>query len=274
MKKIITVNWNEIVLFEQRKEDYISLTDIAKQKWNKPDMIIQNWIRNNSTIQFLWLWEKENNPDFNPFTFEGFKNKSSENSFVMTPKKWIEWTNAIWIISKSWRYGWTYAHKYIAFEFASWISAEFKYFLVKEFDRLKTEENERKLSWWDIKRNLAKINYRVQTDAIKDYLIPSLPEFKKKYNQYASEADLLNLIVFWQTAKEWEKENPNLAKEWNIRDYTWVIDLSILSNLESFNWEFIKQWLNKDDRFERLSEIARTQRASMLKVTKETKNLK
>ncbi len=272
MKKIIKVEWTEIVLFEQNEQDYISLTDIAKQKWDKPDMIIQNWIRNNSTIQFLWLWEKENNPNFNPFTFEGFKNKSAENSFVMTPKKWIENTNAIWIVSKAWRYGWTYAHKYIAFEFASWISAEFKYFLVKEFDRLKSEENERKLLWWDIKRTIASMNYKVQTDAIQLHLIPTLPEFKKKYI-YANEADLINLVIFWKTAKEWKEENPELAKNWNMRDYANVVELVVLANLESFNADYIKQWLTKEERFEKLSQISKTQKISLLKQYWETKKL-
>lgn len=274
MKKVIKVNWNEIILFEQKEEDYISITDIAKKKNEEfPADVIKNWLKTKNTIEFLWLWERINNENFKLVEFDQFKNEAWSNSFVLSPQKWIETTNAIWIISKSWRYGWTYAHKDIAFEFASWISAEFKYYLIKEFQRLKDEENERRLLWWDIKRNLAKINYRVQTDAIKDYLIPTLPEFKKKYNQYASEADLLNLIVFWKTAKEWGKENPELAKNWNIRDYAWVIDLSILSNLESFNSEYIKQWLTKEERFERLSQITKSQRISMLKVSINNKKL-
>jgi hypothetical protein len=273
MKKIIKVNWSEIVLFEQKEEDYISLTDIAKKK-NKefPADIIKNWLKTKNTIEFLWLWERINNPSFKLVEFDQFKNEAWSNAFVLSPQKWIEKTNAIWIISKSWRYWWTYAHKDIAFEFASWISVEFKYYLIKEFQRLKDEENERKLLWWDIKRNLAKINYRLQTDAIQTHIIPTLSEFKKQY-VYSDEADLLNIIIFWKTAKDWEVENPELAKSWNIRDYAWVIDLSILSNLESFNSEFIKEWLSKEDRFERLSEIAKNQKISMLKVAKEPKKI-
>lgn len=273
MKKIIKVNWNEIVLFEQKEEDYISLTDIAKKKNEEfPADVIKNWLKTKNTIEFLWLWERINNENFKLVEFDQFKNEAWSNAFVLSPQKWIETTNAIWIISKSWRYGWTYAHKDIAFEFASWISAEFKYYLIKEFQRLKDEENERKLLWWDIKRNLAKINYRLQTDAIQLHLMPTLSEFRKQY-AYSDEADLLNIIVFWKTAKQWVNENPDLAKNWNIRDYAWVIDLSIISNLESFNSEFIKQKLSKEERFERLSEIAKSQRISMLKVNLENKKL-
>lgn len=273
MKKIIKVNWNEIVLFEQKEEDYISLTDIAKKKNEEfPADVIKNWLKTKNTIEFLWLWERINNENFKLVEFDQFKNEAWSNAFVLSPQKWIETTNAIWIISKSWRYGWTYAHKDIAFEFASWISAEFKYYLIKEFQRLKDEENERKLLWWDIKRNLAKINYRLQTDAIQLHLIPTLSEFKQRF-AYSEEADLLNIIVFWKTAKEWELENPELAKTENMRDSASIIDISIISNLESFNSEFIKQWLSKEERFERLSEIAKSQRISMLKVNLDTKKL-
>lgn len=273
MKKIIKVNWNEIVLFEQKEEDYISLTDIAKKKNEEfPADVIKNWLKTKNTIEFLWLWERINNENFKLVEFDQFKNEAWSNAFVLSPQKWIETTNAIWIISKSWRYGWTYAHKDIAFEFASWISAEFKYYLIKEFQRLKDEENERKLLWWDIKRNLAKINYRLQTDAIQLHLIPTLSEFKQRF-AYSEEADLLNIIVFWKTAKEWELENPELAKTENMRDSASIIDISIISNLESFNSEFIKQWLSKEERFERLSEIAKSQRISMLKVNLENKKL-
>jgi len=268
MKKVITVNWVDIVLFEKKEEDYISLTSIAQKKnTSSSDDIIKNWLRNKNTIEFLGLWELINNPNFKPVEFDGFKNEAGSNAFTLSPKRWITNVNAIGIISRSGRYGGTYAHKDIAFEFASWISPEFKLYLIKEFQRLKAEENEKKLLWWDIKRNLAKINYKVQTDAIQDHLIPTLSEFKKKF-AYADEADLLNLIVFGKTAKQWGNENPDLAKSWNIRDYANVVDLSILSNLESFNSEFIKDWLSKDSRFEKLSKIAKEQRVSMLKIYK------
>lgn len=168
MKKSINVLWAKIVLFEQKEEDYISLTDIAKYKSDKPDLVIQNWIRTHNTIEYLWKWEKLNNLNFNPFTFEGFKNEAWENAFIMTPKKWIENTNAIWIISKAWRYGWTFAHKDIAFKFASWISVDFELYMIQEFQRLKAEEQEKKSLWWDVKREIAKINYKIQTDSIKE----------------------------------------------------------------------------------------------------------
>lgn len=262
-KQILKVEWNEIVLFQQNERDFISLTDIARYKWDKPDLIIQNWIRTHNAIEFLWTWERLNNPNFNPFTFEGFKTKTWEGSFVMTPKKWIESTNAIWIISKSWRYGWTFAHKDIALKFASWISPEFELYIIKEFQRLKEEEKRRELSGWDIKRSIASVNYKIQTDSIKFNLIPTISEFEQKY-AYANEADLINLIIFWKTAKMWEDENPELAKNWNMRDYADVIELIILSNLESFNADYIEQWLSRKERFEKLWKIAQTQKQSLL----------
>jgi len=263
MTRTLNVKWTEIVLFEQKEDDYISLTDIAKHKWDKPDMIIQNWIRNKNTIEYLGIWEWLNNQNFKPFEFEGVKNEAWSNAFVMTPKKWIDTTNAIWIISKSGRYGWTYAHKDIAFKFASWISPEFELYIIREFQRLKEDEKKRELSWWDIKRSIASVNYKIQTDSIKYNLIPSLSDFEQKY-AYANEADLINLIIFWKTAKKWEEENPELAKNWNMRDYADVIELIILSNLESFNADYMQQWLSRSDRFERLSKITQTQKQSLL----------
>ncbi len=182
----------------------------------------------------------------------------------MTPKKWIESTNAIGIFSKSWKYWWTYAHEDIALEFASWISPEFKFYVIKEFKRLKKEEQERLELWWDTKRTIASMNYKIQTDAIQDHLIPTLPEFKKKYI-YADEADLINLIIFWKTAKEWRDINPELAKKWNMRDYANIIQLVIIANLESFNADYIKDWLSKEERFDKLSKIAITQKNTLIK---------
>jgi hypothetical protein len=184
MKQIINVKWSEITLYSKNQDEFISLTDIAKYKWDRPDMIIQNWIRTYNTINYIWLWEQINNPDFNPFNYEGVKNESRENAFVMTPKKWIEKTNAIWIISKAGRYGWTYAHKDIAFKFASWISVEFELYLIKEFQRLKKSDLQSKNFEWSVKRELTKINYKLQTDSIKNYLIPSLEDFKMKYQRF------------------------------------------------------------------------------------------
>lgn len=172
-------------------------------------MIIQNWMRNRNTIEFLGLWESINNPIFKPTEFEGFKNEAGANAFLMSPKKWIENTHAIGIISKSGRYGsGTYAHKDIAFKFASWISVEFELYMIKEFQRLKEAESEQKSLGWNIKRELAKVNYRIQTDSIKKYLIPTLAEFEQKYS-YADEADLLNIVLFGKTAKKWREEYPD-----------------------------------------------------------------
>lgn len=261
MTKLINVLGTKIVLQEQNDFDFISLTDIAKYKSDKPDLVIQNWIRTHNTIDYLWKWEVLHNPNFNPFIFEGFKSEAWENAFIMTPKKWIENTKAIWIISKPWRYGWTFAHKDIAFKFASWISVEFELYIIKEFQRLKEEELERKNLGWDVKREIAKINYKIQTDAIKDILIPTLWELKKKFI-YADEADLLNILVFWKTAKMWRDENKD--EKWNIRDFANVYELVILSNLENFNAELIRKWLSQEERYEILYEIVQNQRKSLI----------
>ena len=193
--KKIDVQGREVVINTVNNEDYISITDIAKYKdEERTDYIIQNWLRNRNTIEFLGIWEKLNNPDFNPIEFEGFRNQAGLNSFVLTSKKWIESTNAIGIVSKPGRYGGTYAHKDIAFEFASWVSVEFKLYLIKEFQRLKDQE-QGQLDW-NIKRNLTKINYRIHTDAIKENLIPKELTGKEKSMIYASEADVLNMALF------------------------------------------------------------------------------
>lgn len=222
MKKIIqlTVQNISINLISREKDDFISLTDIARYKDAKrSDYIIQNWLRNRETIEFLGLWEKINNPGFKSIEFDGFKNKAGLNSFSLTPEKWIKTTNAIGLFSKSGRYGGgTFAHKDIAFEFASWISAEFKLFLIKEFQRLKEEENQRLELGWDVKRALTKINYRIHTDAIKTHLIPTKISSKATNNVYASEADVLNVALFGKTAKEWRDEHPEI--EGNLRDYS------------------------------------------------------
>lgn len=262
--KLIKVKGLEIVLFERNEKDYISLTDIAKLK-NKefPADVVKNWTRTRSTIEFLGLWEKINNPNFKLVEFDGFKNESGSNSFVLSPQKWIETTGAIGIISKSGRYGGgTFAHKDIAFEFASWISAEFKLFLIKEFQRLKDEENQRLAVGWDIKRALTKINYRIHTDAIKTHLIPSNLSKQSENITYATEADVLNIALFGMTAKQWEKENPKL--DGNIRDYADVTQLVVLTNLESLNAEFIKQGLSQSERLRELNAVAITQMKSLL----------
>ncbi len=251
--KKIEVKGTDITIRIGDKKDYISLTDIAKYKNpERTDYIIQNWLRNRNTIEFLGIWEKLNNPNFNPIEFEGFRNKAGLNSFVLTPKQWIKKTNAIGLISRSGRYGGTYAHKDIAFEFASWISVEFKLYLIKEFQRLKEEEQ--KLLGWDVKRQLTKINYRIHTDAVKENLIP--PNLTKQQINivYANEADVLNMALFGKTAKEWREENPE--KKGNIRDHANVAQLVCLSNLENLNAVFINEGYSQSERLKKLNQIA------------------
>ncbi len=260
--KKIKVKGTEIVLFEQNKEDYISLTDIARYKdKERSDYIIQNWIRNRDTIEFLGLWESVNNPQFKSIEFDGFKNKAGSNSFSLTPKRWVQATKAIGIRTKRGRYGGTYAHKDIAFEFASWISAEFKLFLIKEFQRLKQQEIEREKLGWDLKRNLAAVNYRIHTDAVKEYLIPPKVTKKQASITYASEADILNKALFGKTAKEWRDENED--KDGNIRDYASASQLVCLSNLESLNAEYIKEGLPQGKRLKKLNTVAIVQMKSL-----------
>ena len=254
--KKIDVQGREVVINTVNNEDYISITDIAKYKDEKrTDYIIQNWLRNRNTIEFLGIWEKLNNPNFNPIEFEGFRNQAGLNSFVLTSKKWIEATNAIGIVAKPGRYGGTYAPKDVAFEFASWVSVEFKLYLIKEFQRLKDQE-QGQLDW-NIKRNLTKINYRIHTDAIKENLIPKELSGKEKSMIYASEADVLNMALFGMTAKTWRENNPD--KSGNIRDYANVSQLVCLSNLESLNAVLINDGIDQSHRLEKLNKIAISQ---------------
>ena len=256
MKKLIVRGTEISVQWDIKRDDFISLTDIAKIKdSDNPRYIIQNWLRNRNTIEFLGVWETLYNADFNRVEFDAFRAQAGLNSFVMTPQRWVDATNAIGIISKAGRYGGTYAHKEIAFEFESWISVEFKLYLVKEFERLKTEEM--KQLGWDIKRNLAKINYRIHTDAIKDNLIPPELSAYQISLVYASEADILNMALFEKTAEQWRDENPN-AKG-NIRDYANVSQLVCLSNLENLNAVFINDGLSQAERLVKLNAIAISQ---------------
>jgi hypothetical protein len=258
MKQNVNVKWREITFYSRNNNDFISLTDIAKYKSNKPEQVIQNWMRNRNTIEFLWLWEKINNKNFKHLEFEVFKKEAWLNAFLLSPKKWIEKTESIWIISKSWRYWWTFSNKDIAFEFANWISVEFRLYFIKEFQRLKEWDLKSHSLEWSVKRELTKINYKLQTDSIKNYLIPSLEVFKKKYI-YSDEADLLNVIIFGKTAKDWREENGDKIKNENIRDFATIEQLLLLANLENLNWEFIKQWLEIEERYKLLSEIAKNQ---------------
>jgi hypothetical protein len=250
---------NKIVVQNQEvnigKNEYISLTDIAKSKnRDEPKDVVKNWLRNKNTIEFLGLWERINNPDFKGVEFDTFKNEAGLNSFTLSPTKWAEKTNAVGIVTKAGRYGGTYAHKDIAFEFASWISAEFKLFLIKEFQRLKEDEIEKQQLGWDIKRTIVKMNYHIHTDAIKNNLIPPNISKQKVCFIYANEADLLNVALFGMTAKEWEEINSD--KQGNMRDYATAEQLVVLANLESLNAEFIKQKLSPSERVEKLNIIA------------------
>lgn len=243
----------EIALMVREREDYISLTGIAKYRnAAEPFAVINNWMRNRSTIEFLGLWERLSNPDFNPLEFERFRTEAGSNYFVLSPQRWIEVTNAVGIIAKSGRYGGTFAHRDIAFEFASWISPEFKLYLVKEFQRLKDEET--KLLGWDLRRDLAKINYRIHTDAIKERLVPQELTRQQITVVYASEADMLNMALFGLTAQEWRLANPD--KKGNMRDYANVAQLVCLSNLESMNALLINEGLTQSERLQRLNRAA------------------
>ncbi len=265
----INVQGVDIVLYKNEQNDYISLTDIARYKDSQnTDAIIQNWMRNRNTVELLGFWETIYNPDFKPLEFEGFRKQAGLNSFVLTPKRWIETTNAIGIVSKSGRYGGTFAHKDLALEFASWISIEFKLYLIKEFQRLKEEENNRLKLEWNLQRTLSKINYRIHTDAIKETLIPQEVSRKQAALVYADEADLLNVALFGLTAKEWRQNNPD--KSGNLRDYATLEQLVVLSNMESINALLIKQGLPQSDRLVQLNRVAITQMKSLV----ENKNIK
>ena len=258
----LNVNEIEIVLFKQNEEEFISLTDMAKfRDSERSDYVIQNWMRTRNTIEFLGLWEQLHNPNFNSIEFDGFRNESGSNSFTLTPKKWIKTTNSIGIISKSGRYGGTYAHKDIAFEFASWISPTFKLYLITEYQRLKEVETNQYNLEWNVKRILSKTNYHIHTDAVKNFILPDKNyEKDKEWIAYAEEADLLNVALFNCTAKDWRDVNPDLAKKsMNIRDIASINELAILSNLETINAQMIKEKINKRNRFNKLREIAKYQ---------------
>lgn len=246
-----------------RNNDYISLTDIARYKSDDPNDVIKNWMRGKDVIQFLGLWEKLNNPDFKPVEFDGFKMEAGTNAFTLSPQKWITATNAIGIISKAGRYGGTFAHTDIAFEFASWISAEFKLYIIKDYQRLKNDENSNSSLGWNLNRELVKINCRIHTDAIKENLIPESMANKLQGIVYANEADILNVSLFGKTARQWRDENPGLTG--NIRDYATYHQLIVLINLESMNAELIKMGLSQNERVLRLNKMAIEQMSLLLR---------
>lgn len=236
------------------ENEFISLTDIAKYKSDDPTAVIQNWMRNRDVIEFLGLWEGLHNVNFKPLEFEGFRNQAGANAFTMSPKKWIDATDAIGIVSKSGRYGGTFAHSDIAFEFASWISPEFKLYIIKDYKRLKTEENSRLSLNWNLNREISKLNYRIHTDAIKSNLLP--PDLTKEQISftYASEADILNVALFGKTAKQWREENTD--KKGNIRDYATLNQLLVLANMESYNAILIEQGKSQSERVVALRGLA------------------
>ena len=253
MKKEMIVKDTVIRTMSKEGIDYICITDIARQKnWMDPNGVIANWMRNRNTIEFLGIWESLYNSAFNPLEFEGFRHQAGLNAFTMSPSRWIDATNAIGIISQSGRYGGTYAQTDIAFEFASWISVEFRLYLVKEFQRFKMAEQQ--LLGWTAKRELSKINYRIHTDAIKQNLVPAEVSEKQVSIIYANEADVLNVALFGMTAKEWRESNPDLKG--NIRDYATINQLICLSNMENLNAVFINDGLPQADRLRRLNAIA------------------
>lgn len=255
IKKTIHANGVDIGIYTQDFEnEYLSLTDIARYKSDDPAAVIQNWMRNRDVIEFLGLWEKLHNDDFKPLEFEGFRSKAGANAFTMSPKKWIEATNAIGIVSKAGRYGGTYAHSDIAMAFATWISPEFQLYIMKDYRRLKTDENSRLSLSWNLNREISKLNYRIHTDAIKANLIP--PELTQWQisNTYASEADLLNTVLFGKTAKEWRDENKQKCS--NIRDDATLNQLLVLANLESYNAILIEQGKSQADRMHLLHDLA------------------
>ncbi len=264
----INVKDKEIAIISIQNQDFVSLTDIAKYKTEEPNVVIGNWMRNRNTIEYLGLWETLYNPKFKHIEFEGFRNQAGLHAFTLSPQKWINTTNAVGIICKSGRYGGTYAHKDIALKFASWISVEFELYIAKEFQRLKEEEQ--KAIGWSIKRELAKINYHIHTDAIKQNLIPKELTKSQTSKIYADEADVLNIALFGETAQDWRLENPDL--QGNMRDYATVNQLICLSNLENLNSVFINEGLPQTERLIRLNHVA-IQQMRILQNTKENKML-
>jgi len=260
----INVHQTDVTILKIKDADYISLTDIAKFKSQEPFIVVCNWMRNRNTIEYLGIWETLYNPDFKPIEFDRFKNEAGLNAFTLSPQKWIDATNAIGMTSRSGRYGGTFAHKDIAFKFAAWISIEFELYFIKEFQRLKEEEQ--KQLGWSAKRELAKINYHIHTDAIKQNLIPEEITKEQLNFVYANEADVLNVALFGVTAKQWRDVNPDLKG--NIRDYATINELICLSNLENLNAVWINEGLPQQERLIRLNQVAIQQMKILQQVEK------
>ncbi len=263
-KSKIEVQGFEITVVNQNNSDYISLTDIAKQKnAESTGLVIAHWLSTKFTIEFMGLWEQMHNKNFNVTEFSNIKNEAGSNGFILSSKQWIEKTKSIGIVSSAGRYGGTFAHKDIAFEFASWISPEFKLYLIKEFQRLKDDENTRLSLEWNLNRTLSKLNYRIHTDAIKEHIIPENITKEQSSIIYATEADVLNVALFGKTAKQWRDENKKL--DGNIRDYATIEQLLVLVNIESMNAEFIRMKLPQKDRLIKLNQMAIIQIKSITK---------
>ena len=260
-KSTIKVQGTAITIISHKEDDFISLTDMVKN-FDGGSALIEQWLKNKDTVLFLGIWEQINNPDFNSIEFEGIKNEAGRNSFYLSAKKWLKATNAKGLIASAGRYGGTYAHKDIAFEFGSWLSPEFKLYLIKEFQRLKEDENRRLSLDWNLNRTLAKLNYRIHTDAIKTHIIPPSITKEQESFVYASEADVLNVALFGKMAKQWRDENP--LREGNIRDYATIEQLLVLANIESMNAEFIRMGLLQSERLRKLNQIAILQLQSLI----------
>lgn len=261
----ISVQGAAITVVAGKHGDFISLTDMVRN-FDGGATLIEQWMRSKDTIIFLGAWESLHNPVFKPHEFGGFKNEAGRNSFYMSPKKWVEATGAIGIYSQSGRYGGgTYAHRDIAFEFGTWLSPEFKLYLIKEFQRLKEEEAERLSLEWNVNRVLSKVNYRIHTDAIKEHLIPPTLSKQQQSFVYADEADMLNVALFGQTAKQWREKNPEL--EGNMRDYASVAQLVVMVNLESMNAELVRQGMSQPDRLRKLRDVVVQQLKSLASIS-------
>ncbi len=256
-KEKINANGLSIEIYTKDfKNDYISLTDIARYKTDEPYIVINSWFKSRDHIEFLGLWETMHNENFKPSEFDRFRNEAGSNGFALSPQKWIKSTNAIGVVSKSGRYGGTYAHSDIALEFASWISPLFKLYIIEDYQRLKTDENSKLALTWNLHREVSKINYKLHTDAIKNYLLADLTKEQLAF-KYANEADMLNVALFNKTAKQWRYENVDLKG--NMRDYASLNELLVLSNMESYNAIMIEKGISQTDRMVELRKMARTQ---------------
>ena len=266
IKETLHANGMNIGIYTQDFEnEFISLTDIAKYKSDDPAAVIQNWMRSRDVIEFLGLWERFHNPNFKPLEFEGFQKQAGANAFTMSPKKWIEATDAVGIVSKAGRYGGTYAHSDIAMSFATWISSEFQLYIMKDYRRLKTDENSRLSLNWNLNREISKLNCRIHTDAIKDNLIPPELTSAQGAYTYANEADMLNVVLFGKTAKQWKEENPIAGG--NMRDAATLNQLLVLVNLESYNAVLISQGKKQEERMELLRQLAVQQLQTLEKMS-------